>query len=211
MVGYPHQTREGWWAQPTLRQMPEYRRAFLPRGMFFFTVVTYHRTAFLCKDTARQLLSRCIRETGQRFQFRTVAFVLLPDHLHCIWELPEGDSDYSKRWALIKKDFTRRWSTTNPVLEIPSASRLRRRESTVWQRRFWEHTIRSQSDLMRHVEYIHYNPVRHGLVLCPHAWPYSTFRRWVSKGYYTEQWCCRCQGRQPVPPDFSMLDTTAME
>lgn len=113
--------------------------------------------------------------------------MLLPDHLHCVWELPEGQLDYSVRWALIKKGFTKRIKG-HIETPLPNLSRIKHRESAVWQRRFWEHQIRDEADFRRHCDYIHYNPVKHGLADSPKAWKYSTFYRYVKEGLYPEDW-----------------------
>jgi putative transposase len=191
--------------------MPEYRRAFVPGGMFFFTVVTHGRRRFLCEERARFCLRRCFRDVQARRPFEIVAIVLLPDHLHCLWQLPDGDADFSTRWGLIKKALTQNWIALGGPEAPTSEARARRSDRGVWQRRFWEHTIRDEGDYQRHMDYIHYNPVKHGLVICPHRWPYSSLRRWVRFRVYADDWQCACgTGRQPAP-DFSDLDETAME
>jgi len=112
---------------------------------------------------------------------------LLPDHMHCIWKLPNGDTDYSKRWGLIKKEFTGR--AKNLVATVrPTKSQEQRREGTIWQRRFWEHQIRDEKDFDTHCDYIHYNPVKHDLAKSPRDWPYSTFQKFVSAGIYSLNW-----------------------
>jgi putative transposase len=117
--------------------------------------------------------------------------VLLPDHLHCIWRLPENDTDYSMRCGLIKREFTKR---ARDVVEKMvgkahrTPSRIKHGEGTMWQRRFWEHQIRDQEDFNAHVEYIHYNPVKHGLVKAPKDWEYSSFSRYVKEGIYDREW-----------------------
>ena len=120
------------------------------------------------------------------------AFVLLPDHLHCIWTLPDLDSDYSTRWRLIKSHFSRKYNPVSWVEERnptkASTSRLLKKEKPIWQRRFWEHLIRNDNDLKRHIEYIHFNPVRHNLVRAPKDWQFSSFHRYVSNGIYKLEW-----------------------
>ena len=146
--------------------MPEYRRLWIPGGTFFFTVVTHKRMPILCHEEWRAALRKAITDTRINYPFETIAWVLLPNHLHCIWKLPEGDSDYSTRWRLIKARFSR---TFDALLESPSgpnASRERHAERHLWQRRFWEHGIRDQDDFNRHIDYVHFNPVKHGLVVC---------------------------------------------
>jgi putative transposase len=112
----------------------------------------------------------------------------MPDHLHCIWTLPTGDSDYSARWSLIKRSVARFSAdvTLDPALRNPS--HRKRRESTIWQRRFWEHLIRDDVDFARHLDYIHYNPVKHGHVTRATDWPYSTIHRYVREGVYPIDW-----------------------
>jgi putative transposase len=125
----------------------------------------------------------------ERHPFKIDAFVLLPDHLHCIWTLPHEDRDFSKRWRLIKSDFSRQCVAKHKT--TPSASRLRKKEQAIWQRRFWEHQIRKETDFINHVEYIHYNPVKHRLVQAPKDWEYSSFHRYVREGIYDVEWGAR--------------------
>lgn len=167
--------------------MSDYRRARCGR-MYFFTVVTYDRRPVLCLEQSRIALREAILETRKLHPFSVVAWVLLPDHLHCIWELPESDSDYSTRWSLIKKGFSRRISG-QIALPDQTVSRNKHRESTVWQRRFWEHQIQCEQDFQAHCDYIHFNPVKHGLVTAARDWPFSTFHRMVQRGFYTRDWC----------------------
>lgn len=166
--------------------MPNYLRA-QEGNTYFFTVVTFKRQRILCLDKSRQLLRAAIGKIRETHPFAIEAWVLLPDHLHCIWQLQENDLDYSKRWGFIKREFTK---GTNGWLNTPcqNASRRKHREGTVWQRRFWEHMIRDDHDLKAHCDYIHYNPVKHGLVTAPKDWPYSTFHRYVRDGKYPLDW-----------------------
>ena len=166
--------------------MPEYRRA-RDGNTYFFTVVTFKRQPFLCDDEPRRVLREVIGNVRSRHPFEVKAWVLLPDHLHCIWELPDGDTDYSMRWGLIKKEFTKRMKGRIETFE-PGASRKKKREGAVWQRRFWEHRIRDERDYMLHLDYTHYNPVKHGLVRAPGDWEHSTFHRYVEEGVYPADW-----------------------
>ncbi len=191
--------------------MPEYRRMYQPGGTFFFTVVTADRTPFLADASAVRLLRRAIHATGQRWPFTVDALVVLPDHLHTMWTLPDGDVDFSTRWAYLKKTFTKAWLASHGEEQPVSDSKQRARRRGVWQRRFWEHTIRDETDFERHCDYIHYNPVRHGLAACPHTWAFSTFRHYVRRGFYDPQWVCVCNGRCVNPPRFEELATTARE
>ena len=164
----------------------DYRRVFLPGGTFFFTVVTYKRNPIFSNPENIQLLRNAFQYTLERHPFSIVASVILPDHMHFIWTLPENSSDYSMRWRLIKSHFTRNFHGNKFYNESPS--RKRKGEAVVWQRRFWEHLIRDESDLCNHLEYIHYNPVKHGLVESPAGWKYSSFMKYVQNGNYAPDW-----------------------
>ena len=163
-----------------------YRRSKIKGATYFFTVVTHNRRRFLCIPDNVELLRQAFRRTIQRYPIQIDAFVLLPDHLHCIWTLPEGDHNYSMRWRQIKSHFSRYCQTTDDG--IITESRQSKQERGFWQRRFWEHTIRNDQDFIRHVEYIHYNPVKHGLVTAPKDWEYSSFHYYVKAGLYDKMW-----------------------
>ena len=165
-------------------RMTDYRRAKARGGMYFFTVVTCKRSQFLTDSFARSCLRSAIEETRERYPFQVIATCLLPDHIHCMWELPAGDNNYSTRWSLIKASFTRRYLAERSSEVTQSLSRQKKRERGVWQRRFWEHRIRDEADLQRHVDYIHYNPVKHHLVEEVENWPWSTYHRYVKEGKY---------------------------
>ena len=168
--------------------MSNYYRWRQTGGTYFFTVVTHHRREFLTKSIFRNILREYITRTRQNHPFVIDAWVLLPEHLHCIWTMPEGDSDYSTRWSLIKAGFSKKAKTHLYQQQLITDSRKKRRESTIWQRRFWEHLIKDEDDFRKHVEYIHYNPVKHRLVKNVRDWPYSTFHRYVQEGIYSENW-----------------------
>ena len=168
--------------------MSNYRRADVRGGCYFFTVVTYRRRPILTDPPARHLLREAILTTRQNYPFIIDAWVLLPDHLHCIWTLPEGDNDFSTRWNIIKAWFSRQAKTLYHQAEWLNTSKTKHRESTLWQRRFWEHLIRDEEDFIRHVDYIHFNPVKHALVTTVKEWPYSTFHRYVAEGIYPQNW-----------------------
>ena len=165
--------------------MPNYRRWRQPGGVYFFTVVTYERRPILVWPIFRAALRQAWEATRADRPFDTLAVTLLPDHLHCLWRLPDGDDEYSVRWRMIKTRVTQ----TVGAREVPVASsRERRNEGSVWQRRFWEHVIRDEADLKRHADYIHYNPVKHGHVARSADWPYSSFQRYVRLGEYDVDW-----------------------
>jgi putative transposase len=143
----------------------QYRRARIKGGTYFFTVNTHNNRTLFNDSENIELLGKTFRRVKKLHPFKIDAFILLPDHLHCIWTLPEGDNDYSTRWRLIKTLFTK--SCKDSYKLIPSSSRAKKREQAIWQRRFWQHLIRGEEDFIRHVEYIHYNPVKHGWSKAP--------------------------------------------
>jgi putative transposase len=160
-----------------------YRRNFVPGGSFFFTVNLENRRLTLLTDHIGAL-RRALREAQARHPFTIEAIVVLPEHLHAVWTLPDGDADYGMRWRLIKSTFSRAVPRGEPV----SMSRAERNERGIWQRRYWEHTLRDEGDFARHVDYIHYNPVKHGHVPRVRDWPHSSFHRMVRLGVYPEDW-----------------------
>ncbi len=167
--------------------MSEYRRVRIPGGCYFFTLALYdRRAAVLTDERVRAALRAATIETRRDYPFCIDAWVLMPDHLHCIWTLPECDCDYGRRWSMMKRLTSQ--AVDLPDLRPPSDSRLRRRESNLWQRRFWEHAIADDDDYARHFDYVHWNPVRHGLVGAARDWPWSTFHRWVGLGVYADDW-----------------------
>lgn len=168
--------------------MSEYRRAYLPGGTYFFTVNTFRRGKFLTREPFRRALRDGITKARETLPFIIVAWVLLPEHLHCIWRLPEGDADFSRRWAIIKREVSKQCGHLVEPYAALSDSKIARKESVVWQRRFWEHQIRDELDFQRHVDYIHFNPVKHGHVAHAADWPYSTFSRYVRQGIYPPDW-----------------------
>jgi putative transposase len=125
---------------------------------------------------------------ADRLPFQTDAWVILPDHMHVVWTLPEGDSDYSTRWAIVKKELTKQLRSLVDTDAASTSSRVLHRDGTVWQRRFWEHQIRDEPDYRVHLDYIHFNPVKHGLVEIPKDWQCSSFHKWVALGAYEEEW-----------------------
>jgi putative transposase len=163
--------------------MPQYRRAVVPGGTFFFTVTLLERHRKLLTEHIDHLRAAFLA-ARQRRPFTVEAIVILPDHLHCIWTLPPEDADFSTRWHDIKA----RFAAQIPPGESLSARRLKKGERGIWQRRFWEHVIRDEGDYARHVDYIHYNPVKHGHAARVADWPYSSFHRYVQRGVYDLDW-----------------------
>jgi putative transposase len=181
--------------------MTSYRRNFNPGGCFFFTVNLADRRLRLLTERVDDLRA-AVRETRLRHPFTIDAIAVLPDHLHAVWTLPEGDADFATRWRLIKSAFSRSVAPTERI----SASRAMKGERGIWQRRYWEHTIRDENDFVRHVDYIHFNPVKHGLVSRVRDWPHSSFHRMVRLGIYPDDWAGDVSGdgvdfgeRPPVP------------
>jgi putative transposase len=163
--------------------MPEYRRLRVPGSCYFFTVNLADRSSdLLTRNIA--MLRRLVASTRSLHPFTIDACVVLPDHLHAVWTLPEGDDDFSSRWASIKRLFS--WEQARG--EPRSASRRAKRERGIWQRRFWEHLIRDDDDFRSHVDYVHYNPVKHGLVLAAADWPYSSYHRALARGEVMTDW-----------------------
>jgi putative transposase len=163
--------------------MPRYRRATVAAGTFFFTLTLTDRSSDLLVREIDRL--RNIYGLVQRNQpFETVPICILPDHLHAIWTLPAGDADFAMRWNLIKGGFSRGLASA----VVRSASKIAKREKGIWQRRYWEHVIRDDADLAKHVDYIHYNPVRHGLVSRVSDWPHSSFHQYVKRGLLPHDW-----------------------
>lgn len=182
------------WRKKT--NMPNYRRMRVAGGTYWFTVKL--------RDPGSRLLVEQI--DALRAAFRTVmtahpftidAIVIMPNHLHTLWTLPPGDSDYSTRWRQIKAAFSR----AMPKGERISASRKAKGERGIWQRRFWEHTVRNQRGFNHRFDYIHYNPVKHGYVRHPHEWPYSSFHRAVRQGIYPADWQANDSEPFTLPPD----------
>ena len=169
--------------QATWPDMTDYRRNRVPGGTYFFTVDLYDRRNQLLVRHV-DILREAVRKVRAHAPFHIGAWVVLPDHLHCLWTLPEGDTDFATRWQAIKTDFSRKM----PAREHRSASRFGKGERGIWQRRFWEHTIRDERDYAAHLDYIHFNPVKHGVAADVADWPYSSFHRAVAIGLYPPKW-----------------------
>ena len=164
--------------------MPNYRRCHTPGGTYFFTVnlLERHRNNLLIREI--DLLRNAIRTVRAKHPFHIDGWVVLPEHMHAIWTLPPGDHDYSLRWRAIKALFSRGLDLT----ERRSTVRRSRGERGIWQRRFWEHAIKNDQDYVAHMDYLHYNPVKHGHVKSVAEWPHSTFHRLVKVGVYPPHW-----------------------
>ena len=163
-----------------------YRRARIKGGTYFFTLVTFKRVKIFSDPENVELLRQAMKYVMKNHPFSIDAMVVVPDHLHCIWTLPQGDEDFSTRWRLIKGYFTR--NCDMQYRQQTSDARKKKKEQAVWQKRFWEHVIKDETDFVRHVEYIHYNPVKHGLAGAPKDWEYSSFHRYVATEQYSLDW-----------------------
>jgi putative transposase len=172
--------------------MSTYRRYREPGATVFLTIATWQRSPIFHGTGAVERLRRALRVVMAESPFVFEAAVILPDHLHFLWTMPDGDSNYSKRAGRMKALFTRDADGEPSPLTV-------RREASNWQPRFIEHTIRDEADFKNHLDYIHYNPVRHGLCRCAHEWPYSSFKKWCGIGEYEHSWGCHCNsGNAPV-------------
>lgn len=159
--------------------MSQYIRHYQPGGHYFFTLVTHERRPIFSNPKNVAHLKCALLQIKKKHPFSLNALIILPDHLHCLWKLPQDDQDFSTRWRLIKRH------TSMGMKTIAN----HRNEKKIWQPRFWEHTIRDIDDWHKHLDYIHYNPVKHGLVKSPADWKNSSFHYWVSKGIYAKNWC----------------------
>jgi putative transposase len=168
--------------------MPEYRRVFLEGDTYFFTVVTYNRLPIFNNKQAITQFRMAVKDISLKLPFNELAYCILPDHIHCLWKLPDDDCNYSLRWRAIKSTFTRWYQEQIGPGAPRNESRIKRAEAAIWQRRFWEHTIRDQEDLNNHIDYIHFNPVKHGLVEHASDWKMSSFQFFVDHGYYPNDW-----------------------
>ncbi|MES9955864.1 MAG: transposase [Sedimenticola sp.] len=164
--------------------MPNYRRVWMPGGTYFFTVNLSRRekSDLLVRNIGS--LREVVSKVRRRYPFKIHGWVVLPDHLHCVITLPGKDTDYSLRWRLIKGGFSRQVVQD----EWLSDSQKRRGERGIWQRRYWEHLIRDERDFQAHMDYVHINPVKHGLAERVVDWPYSTFHRLAARGVYSNDW-----------------------
>uniref|UniRef100_UPI0019CF66B5 REP-associated tyrosine transposase n=1 Tax=Humisphaera borealis TaxID=2807512 RepID=UPI0019CF66B5 len=173
--------------------------------------MTEKRAPIFAAEQSRTLLRNAIDRCRTLHPFALDAIVLLPDHLHLLITLPPGDDDYPKRLTNLKSGFTRAYLAAGGDEQERSASRVRQRTRGVWLKRYWEHAIRDRDDLSNHYDYICYNPVKHGLATCPHAWPHSSFHRLIGEGRYPVDWHCRCDGesRPPLLPETPAFEAIA--
>jgi len=165
--------------------MANYQRVKINGATYFFTVALLERKGNSLLIQEVDTLRDVVREVKAKYPFHIDGWVVLPDHLHALWTLPADDCDYSLRWRLIKSGFSR----ALPKIEYRSPIRQAAGERGIWQRHFWEHCIRDEEDYQHHLNYIHVNPLKHGLVFSVKDWPYSSFHRYVADGIYPVNWC----------------------
>ncbi len=171
--------------------MADYRRVYQQGGCYFFTVVTHQRAPLFSNPDNIHHLKTALHKVKQNRPFKIDAIVIMPDHIHTLWQLPDGDCDFSSRWREIKKYVSRQITQTPyPV-----------KSTRVWQSRFWEHLIRDDNDWRRHMDYIHYNPVKHGYVNDPVLWPWSSLPRCIENGLYIHNW-----GVSDTPKSITGMD-----
>ena len=183
--------------------MPNYRRWRVDGGVFFFTVVAHGRKNLFDSPSSRRMLRQAVLEARRRHPFRLDGMVLLPDHLHVLMRLPEGEQDYSRRIAAVKRNFTKAYLAAGRPEGKNSDARRRKRCRGIWQDRFYEHWIRDYADFKRHLDYIHVNPVKHALAATPGDWPWSSFHRYLRLGWYEPDWCGELEtGGIDFAPEF---------
>jgi putative transposase len=168
--------------------MSNYLRDKTPGAYYFFTLVTFKRRLIFANEEAFRLFRKTILKVKKEFSFHLEAIVVLPDHTHLLIRLPEDDYGYSKRIAKIKKYFGDEYNDGSQPQSLSNAGRARH-ERAIWQRRFWEHRIRNQDDLEKHIHYIHYNPIKHGYVTNVADWKWSSYHSFQKKGFYDKDWC----------------------
>ncbi|MGH8147979.1 MAG: REP-associated tyrosine transposase [Rhodanobacteraceae bacterium] len=171
-----------------------YRRALVPGSTYFFTVNLADRSSHLLVERV-DVLRNAVRAVKQRHPFEIIAWVVLPNHMHAIWELPPDDADFSTRWLLIKAGFSRRIACNERI----GASRADKGERGIWQRRFWEHVVRDANDLARHIDYVHINPVKHGHAEKAVDWPWSSIHRYIRNGTLPADWAVDPGNLQSAP------------
>lgn len=170
--------------------MPNYRRRFMPHATYFLTIVTYRRAQLFKHTFAREILRKAIDLCQTRYPFEIPAIVLLPDHFHLMIHLPDGDVNYPMRMGFIKKEFTKEYLAFGGMEKETTMGQKRQGRRGVLQPRYYEHTVESETDYENHFHYIHFNPVKHGLVQHVYEWPYSSFHRYVKAGVYSKLWAC---------------------
>ncbi len=168
--------------------MANYIRSYTRGASYFFTLVTHNRRKIFCNKDFLIAFRISIKQVQANYPFKIIAWVQLPDHLHCIWEIEDKGTNYSQCWSQIKRNTTKLCPQYHLPMDEMSYSQVSRNEKGIFQRRFFEHQIRNNMDFKNHIDYLHYNPVKHGFVNNVKDWQYSTFHRFVKEGIYPLDW-----------------------
>jgi putative transposase len=168
--------------------VPNYHRFYIPNAIVAVTLVTYNRQPTFSTPQAAELFLNIFNKIIDQFHYDCIAYSILPDHVHLLIQLSQDHPNFSLPIRELKRRFSVSYKKSNPVLPLPNSSRQKHHETTIWQRRFWDHIIKDERDLERHLDYIHFNPVKHGLTDSPTCWPWSSYSNFVEKGYYSKEW-----------------------
>lgn len=168
--------------------MPNYRRYYVPNSIVAFTVVTYNRQPIFSKPESAKLFLNLLDTLSNKFHYECQAYSILPDHVHLLIQLSPDFPIFSMFIRELKRLFSIEYQKSDLILPISNASRQKHHEVTIWQRRFWDHIIKDEQDLQNHIDYIHLNPVKHGLVQDPSKWAWSSFAEYVDQGFYSNGW-----------------------
>jgi len=163
-----------------MRIMPDYRRFYIPNSITFITCVTRDRYPYLKSKSDIDLFFSTLARVKEIKPFELMAYVVLPDHFHWLMKVDQSSGNFSKVMHSIKRNFTQNYKQAHNV----------QKSISIWQRGFWDHVIRDERDLEIHLDYIHWNPIKHGCVNKPSNWPYSTYRDWEGMGIYDLGWGC---------------------
>lgn len=168
--------------------MPHYHRFYVPYAIVAFTLVTYNRSPIFSNIQTSDLFLNLLNKVTKQFHYECLAYSILPDHIHLLIQLSPNNPNFSIPIRELKRLFSVSYKRINPLMPLPNASRQKHHETTIWQRRFWDHVIKDERDLERHLNYIHFNPVKHGYSDDPSQWPWSSYSSYIENGYYPKEW-----------------------
>jgi len=168
--------------------VPNYHRFYIPNAIVAFTLVTYNRSPIFSNTQVSDLFLNLLNKITDQFHYKLIAYSLLPDPVHLILQLSHENPNFSLPIRELKRLFSVNYKKLNPLLPLPNSSRQKHNETTIWQRRFWDHVIKDERDLERHLNYIHFNPVKHGFTDNPTNWPWSSYSNYLENGYYPNEW-----------------------
>ena len=168
--------------------MPTYHQFYVPNVTVAFTLVTYNRSPIFSNTQVAELFLNLLNKITNQFHYECIAYSLLPDHIHLLIQLSQENPNFSLPIRELKRLFSVSYKRLNPLLPLPNSSRQKHHETTIWQRRFWDHVIEDERDLERHLNYIHFTPVKHGFADNPTQWPWSSYSNYLEKGYYPKEW-----------------------